>query len=63
MAPVGSGRRKLAELVADHIFCDIYRNMLAAVVHRKRMTYEIREIVEDLDQVFKIFFSPVSFIC
>ena len=43
MALKGSGRGKLAEFVANHVLCDIYRNMLAAVVDRDGVAYEIRE--------------------
>ena len=62
VASEGSGGGELAQLVADHIFSDIYRDMLAAVVDRKGVTDEIRKMVELLLQVFTIFFSPVLFI-
>jgi hypothetical protein len=39
----GSGRCKLAELVAYHILGYIYRYVLAAVMNRKCMSYELRE--------------------
>ena len=39
----GSGGSELTELVTDHILCHIYRNVLAAVMNRKCMTYELGE--------------------
>ena len=42
MASEGSGGGELAQLVADHIFSNIHRDVLAAVVDRKGVTDEIR---------------------
>ena len=59
----GSGGGKLAELVADHIFRYIHRNMLAAVVNRKCVTNEIREDCRSSAPcLHDTFFSPASFI-
>ena len=33
MSPVGSGSYELTELVAYHILCDIYRNMLSSIMN------------------------------
>ena len=38
MSAVRSRRCKLAQLVADHVLGDEYRNVLPAIVHRKRVT-------------------------
>ena len=43
MAAEGTGGSKLAQLVADHIFGDVYRNMTAAVVYCDGVRYHIRE--------------------
>ena len=43
MALEGSGRGKLAELMADHVLGHIDRYMLSSVVNSKGMTYEFRE--------------------
>ena len=37
------GRRKFAELVADHVFRYIYRHVLASVIDGKRMSDKLRE--------------------
>jgi hypothetical protein len=37
------GQCELAKLVADHVFRDIHRNVLTAVVHGDRQTDEIRQ--------------------
>ena len=39
----GAGRGELAELVTDHIFCHVNRNVLAAVMDGDCVTDEIRE--------------------
>ena len=43
MAPERTRGGELAELMANHIFRHIYRNVLAAVVNRHGMADEIRE--------------------
>jgi hypothetical protein len=43
VAAVGAGDDEFAELVADHIFGDIYRNMLAAVMNSDRVADKVRE--------------------
>ena len=40
---IGAGRRELAELVADHVFGDIDRHMLVAVVDAERQADELRQ--------------------
>ena len=42
MTAIGSGRSKLAELVTNHIFADIDRNMGLAVMYSDRVTNKIR---------------------
>ena len=42
MALEGAGRRKLAELVTNHIFSHIDRDELAAVMHCNGVTDEVR---------------------
>ena len=36
------GGRKLAQLVAHHVLGDVHRDELLAVVHRQRVTHELR---------------------
>src|SRR6185437_7976208 len=38
-----TGQCKLAKLVADHVFRDVHRNVLTAVVHGDRQTDEVRQ--------------------
>src|SRR5690606_7638060 len=40
---IGTGRSELTELVADHVFVDIDRDVLAAVVDAERQTDELRQ--------------------
>jgi hypothetical protein len=40
---IGPGRRELAELVADHLFRDVHRNMLVAVVDAEGEADELRQ--------------------
>lgn len=54
-------RCELTELVANHVFRDVNRYVLAAIVDSNRVTDEIREIVELLDQVLTTFLSLASF--
>ena len=62
MAAEGTGGSKLAELVTDHIFCHVNRNVLAAVIDRDGVADEGEKIVELRLQVLRTFFSPVLFI-
>ena len=62
VASEGSGGGELAQLVADHIFSNIHRDVLAAVVDRKGVTDEIREDGRASAPGLTIFFSPVLFI-
>ena len=39
----GTSQRKLTELVTDHVFIDIHRNVLTAVVHGDGQTDELRK--------------------
>src|SRR5690606_28783918 len=52
---IGTGRRELAKLVADHVFSDADRNVLLAVVHAERDTHELRQngraTAPDLDHI------------
>jgi hypothetical protein len=43
MALEGAGQGKLAELVADHVFRDVHRNVLLAVMHGNGQADEIRQ--------------------
>ena len=43
MSPESAGGSKFSQLMTDHILGYIYRNVLAAVVNRKGVSYEIRE--------------------
>ena len=43
MTVEGTSQRKLTELVADHVFIDVHRNMLTAVVNGDRQTDELRK--------------------
>ena len=43
MALERTGKRELAELVPDHIFRDVYRNMLSTVMNGDGMTDKLRE--------------------
>jgi len=43
MTVVGPGRREFTELVTDHVFIDIDRHMLAAVVNAEGQAYELRQ--------------------
>ena len=43
VTPVGTGGNKFPELMADHIFGHIYRDVLLAVVYREGMFYETWE--------------------
>ena len=43
MAVEGASQRKLTELVADHVFIDVHRNVLTAVVNGDRQTDELRK--------------------
>lgn len=51
MAVEGTRQRKLTELVADHVFIDIHRNVLTAVVHGDGQTDELRKNGGRRDQV------------
>src|SRR5690554_2281822 len=52
---IGTGRCKLAELVADHVFSDVDRNVLLAIVNAKRDANELwqdgRTAAPDLDHI------------
>ena len=39
----GPGQGEFAKLVANHVFSDVNRDELLAVVHRKSQTDEVRE--------------------
>ena len=43
MSSVSSGSNELTELVAYHILCNVYRNMLSSVMNCDRMTNKLRE--------------------
>ena len=43
MASVSPGHNELAQLMSDHILCDIDRNMLTSVMNRNSVAYERRE--------------------
>ena len=43
MSSVCSGGSKLTESVSYHIFCNIYRYVLAAVIYRDRVSYHLRK--------------------
>src|SRR5512134_47995 len=43
MTLAGARQRELAELVADHVFVDVDRNVLLAVVHGDRQADELRQ--------------------
>ena len=43
MASEGAGGSELTELVANHILGDVYRHVLAAVMHRDGVTHKLRE--------------------
>lgn len=52
MALERAGVRKFTELVANHIFVDVHRHMLTAVVNGDRETDEFRKNGRRRDQVF-----------
>src|SRR5215213_9444336 len=43
MAIEGTGRRELAELVADHLLSHLHRNVLVAVVDAEQQPDELRQ--------------------
>ena len=46
MAVEGASQRKLTELVADHVFIDVHRNVLTADENGNRQTDELRKNLE-----------------
>ena len=58
----GAGRGEFAQLVADHGFRNVYRHVLAAIVHGDGVTHHSGKMVLERDQVFTTFFSPAAFI-
>src|SRR5690554_2616057 len=52
---IGTGRCELAELVADHVFSDVDRNVLLAVVHTEgdanKLRQDGRTAAPDLDHI------------
>ena len=62
MAAEGACRGEFAQLVSNHIFRYINRNVFASVMHGDGMSDELREMVLDLDQVFTTFLVPLAFI-
>lgn len=43
MAAICSRWGEFTQLVANHVFCHKHRNVLAAVMHGKRVTDEVRD--------------------
>src|SRR2546430_3045380 len=41
--PEGAGRRKLTQLVADHVLADVDRHMASAIVDRNGVADELRK--------------------
>ena len=56
-----AGGCELAQLVSDHLFRNVHRNMLFAVMYRDRVADEIGKIVEARDHVLTTVFLPLSF--
>lgn len=62
MTAEGTGGCEFAELVSDHIFSDVYGDMLLTVVNGNGVTDHFGKMVDALDQVLSTDFLPDSFI-